>query len=56
MSLCEECTSYKVCTKCDTNGILRYDLAGCVTDCSLDDSTGLGTKKGSSIHTTPQLR
>ena len=56
MSRCAECTT-NVCTKCDANGILRNDRAGCVTVCTEDTSSGLGdTKVPSYEAANPELR
>ena len=41
MSLCKECSSYKVCTECDAGKILRNDLTGCVSSCNEDTSSAL---------------
>ena len=51
MSRCKTCTAYNVCTECETAGILRNDLAGCVAQCSEDTSSGLGATKVPSYHT-----
>ena len=56
MSLCAKCSSYKVCTECDSGKILRNDFAGCVSSCSEDTSTGLGTLKVPSYHPTAELK
>ena len=56
MGLCNTCSSYNVCTKCDTGKILRNDLTGCVSDCSEDTSSALtgATYKIPNYHATAE--
>ena len=56
MALCEECSTYSVCTKCDLNAFLRNDLTGCVLGCDEDTSAALtdATYKIPSYHATAE--
>ena len=58
MGLCAKCSSYKVCTECDANYVLRNDFGGCVATCSDDTSAALvgATYKIPSYHATATLK
>lgn len=54
MALCATCSTYSVCTSCDTSAFLRNDLTGCVLGCNEDTSAALTgvTYKIPSYHAT----